>query len=480
VLARQHHLHSHLQNQGAASSALFEAATQNRTDRAHPRQKMTPLFPVRASAWWWWWWLVALLSSETPRSCTLFLRRGGGTASCSSSSIYTHAQVRLESPTTTTTTTSSSLSSSSHQANTRRTAATTTMTKTTRDDYLVQNLDRIVPAFAQFPGTMYAGLIPTSTPWNNDDDGKDSNDGKKALMFWLFAPDEPVYDDTLVVWMNGGPGCSSLGGALFEHGPVTIPLVAAGGGAVTTTQVPNGTPPPPPLAEQLRYNEQSWTRATAMLYLEHPVGTGFSVSDPTQSSVLNETDVARDVYGFLSNFYTIFGPTNDETTTTTDWSRKQLYLFGESYAGMYVPSVAHYIYEQNQALKRNNKHSASAEQQQHPQYSASMPLAGIALGNGWMNALVQGPAVIDYAWWHGLIDSATKRNLHQEWDNCKDTATDTDENVRTRHHPNEPYPFHRFTVPDECGILGAVLSAAGTGQVQWGGPNAYDVTTWDE
>jgi Serine carboxypeptidase len=55
--------------------------------------------------------------------------------------------------------------------------------------------------------------------------------------------------------------------------------------------------------------------------------------------VVNETDVVHDVYGFLTNFYTIFGPAKDETTTT-DWSRKQLYLFGESYTGMYVPSVA--------------------------------------------------------------------------------------------------------------------------------------------
>jgi carboxypeptidase C (cathepsin A) len=444
-------------------------------------------------------WLIVLLllSSETP-CCKFRRRRGGGggdggggiASSCSCSgggSIYTNALRLTESPTTTTT----SLSSSSYHANnnTRRrtaTAKSTTTTTKSRDDYLVRDLDRIVPAFAQFPGTMYAGLIPTTTTPLETNDGNDNDSDTTAaaaaagaLMFWLFAPHEPVYDDALVVWMNGGPGCSSLGGALFEHGPVTIPLVAAG---AFTTPVPPNTP----LKEQLRYNEQSWTRATAMLYLEHPVGTGFSVADTTagRSTVLNETDVARDVYGFLTNFYTIFGLSSDDaattttttTTTTTDWSRKQLYLFGESYAGMYVPSVAHYIYEQNQALERNKKHDASStEQQQH----VHMPLAGIALGNGWMNALVQGPAVIDYAWWHGMIDSTTKRNLHQEWDNCKVTATDTDDSPR-RHRDDQPYPFHRFTVPDECGILGAVLSAAGTGQVQWGGPNAYDVTTWDE
>jgi carboxypeptidase C (cathepsin A) len=114
------------------------------------------------------------------------------------------------------------------------------------------------------------------------------------------------------------------------------------------------------------------------------VGTGFSVSDAAGSTVLNGTDVARDVHGFLTNFYTIFGSNDEALTATTDWSRKQLYLFGDSYAGMYVPSVAHYIYEQNQALERSKKkkkqHSVdSAEEQQH---SVHMTLAGIALGNG--------------------------------------------------------------------------------------------------
>jgi hypothetical protein len=68
------------------------------------------------------------------------------------------------------------------------------------------------------------------------------------------------------------------------------------------------------------------------------------------------------------------------------------------------------------------------------------------LGNGWIDARVQGPAVIDYAYWHGMIDSATFRAMHAEWENCKDGS------------PQNP-PFHDFTVPDECGIMAQVLLA---------------------
>jgi hypothetical protein len=103
-------------------------------------------------------------------------------------------------------------------------------------------------------------------------------------------------------------------------------------------------------------------------------------------------------------------------------------LLTETSAFSYT-SIAYYIHEQNKQNRRPRIH-----------------LSGIALGNGWIDARVQGPAVIDYAYWHGMIDSATHRAMHAEWDNCKDGS------------PQDP-PFHDFTVPDECGIMAQVLLA---------------------
>lgn len=98
-------------------------------------------------------------------------------------------------------------------------------------------------------------------------------------------------------------------------------------------------------------------------------------------------------------------------------------------------------------------------------------LSGIGLGNGWVDARVQGKAVIDYAYWHGMIDSTTKDTLHNQFQVCLDGGV-----------PKPSPPFHAFNTPDECGTMGAVLAAAGAGALggAWsGGPNTYDVTTWD-
>ena len=47
-----------------------------------------------------------------------------------------------------------------------------------------------------------------------------------------------------------------------------------------------------------------------------------------------------------------------------------------------------------------------------------MNLSGIGVDNGWIDAIVQGPIVVDFAWWHDLIDLHTKQVLHKEWNVC--------------------------------------------------------------
>jgi carboxypeptidase C (cathepsin A) len=253
-----------------------------------------------------------------------------------------------------------------------------------------------------------------------------SNNTLFGIAVWLFEPAKMTVDDSLVIWFNGGPGCSSFhAGLLMENGPVTIPLHPAG----YFGQTKNETYGP---------NPYSWTNVTTMLYVEQPVGTGFSYGKEPPN---DEEGVSSDFYGFLLHFYRTF----------PHHATKRLFLVGESYAGYYVPSIAHYIYNQNK------KHTTKTP----------VPLAGIALGNGWADVNIQGPMVIDYAWWHGMIDSVTRDALHEEWQHCS---------LKTG---KEPSPFHPFTVPDECGIMGATLQAAGAGLLPWGAPNTYDVTTFD-
>merc|ERR1719408_183468 len=96
-------------------------------------------------------------------------------------------------------------------------------------------------------------------------------------------------------------------------------------------------------------------------------------------------------------------------------------------------------------------------------------MSGIAIGNGWVDAMKQGPAPIDYAYWHGLIDSPTKDKLWNAWGRCEKKM-------------HMEAPFHDFTIPDECNIMGTIMDAAGANifpKSQHYAPNIYDVTTWD-
>ncbi|DAA77580.1 TPA_exp: putative serine carboxypeptidase [Trichophyton benhamiae CBS 112371] len=148
-------------------------------------------------------------------------------------------------------------------------------------------------------GESYAGLMPIST----------RKDESRELYFWYFPSENPAAKDEITIWLNGGPGCSSLEGLLQENGPFLWQY---------------GTLYPVP-------NPWSWTKLTNMVWVEQPVGTGFSQGKP---SVRSQEDVATQFLGFFRNFVDTF-----------DLHGKKIYIVGESYAGLYVPYIAHAMFE---------------------------------------------------------------------------------------------------------------------------------------
>ncbi|KAJ3175340.1 hypothetical protein HDU87_006290 [Geranomyces variabilis] len=148
-------------------------------------------------------------------------------------------------------------------------------------------------------GESYAGLLPISTAPNEP----------RQLYFWFFPSDATEIKDNvgsdseLLIWLNGGPGCSSLEGLLQENGPFSWQY---------------GTFRPVK-------NPWSWTKLTNVLWIEQPVGTGFSRGTP---NVTSSSDAAAQLLGFLRNWMDTF-----------DYHNKKIYIAGESYAGMYIPYI---------------------------------------------------------------------------------------------------------------------------------------------
>ncbi|KAH7143783.1 Alpha/Beta hydrolase protein [Dactylonectria macrodidyma] len=143
-------------------------------------------------------------------------------------------------------------------------------------------------------GESYAGLLPISK----------SKKEKRELFFWFFPSTNPHAGDEVVIWLNGGPGCSSLSGMLTENGPFLWQ---------------QGTLSPVP-------NSYSWTNLTNVIWIEQPVGVGFSQGKP---NITNEVELGLEFTGFWRNFIETFGLKGATT-----------YITGESYAGYYIPYIA--------------------------------------------------------------------------------------------------------------------------------------------
>jgi cathepsin A (carboxypeptidase C) len=111
-------------------------------------------------------------------------------------------------------------------------------------------------------------------------------------------------NDPVVLWLNGGPGCSSLTGLFLELGPSSIDK---------KLKVVN--------------NEHSWNNNASVIFLDQPVNVGYSYSG---SSVSNTIAAGKDVYALLTLFFHQF----------PEYAQQDFHIAGESYAGHYIPAFA--------------------------------------------------------------------------------------------------------------------------------------------
>lgn len=202
----------------------------------------------------------------------------------------------------------------------------------------MKSIAAVVSALAVAHGANVADEIVSLPGWSDALPSKQYSGYLNAsdtshLHYWLVLSESNPSTDPLVLWFNGGPGCSSLDGFFYEHGPFEI----------------DG-----PDYRTLSLREYRWSAAANVLYIEAPVGVGFSYSD-TASYHLDDDRTANENRAAMENFFAMY----------PELKGNKFFITGESYAGIYVPTLAEAIL--------NGQADGS--------YTGAK-LTGIAVGNG--------------------------------------------------------------------------------------------------
>ncbi|XP_054280674.1 venom serine carboxypeptidase-like [Macrosteles quadrilineatus] len=164
----------------------------------------------------------------------------------------------------------------------------------------------------------YAGFFTVDPAYNSN------------MFFWFFPAYQNNASAPVILWLQGGPGATSLYGLFAEHGPFSVKR-----------------------KHGLKLREYTWTHDHNVIYIDNPVGTGFSFTN-ADGYVKNEAEVGKHLYSALYQFFTLF----------PEYQKNDFFVTGESYAGKYVPSTAYAIHNLNK------------------QAEIKINLKGVAIGNG--------------------------------------------------------------------------------------------------
>lgn len=159
--------------------------------------------------------------------------------------------------------------------------------------------------------TSYSGFFTVDKKYNSN------------LFLWYFPAITTSDESPVIVWLQGGPGASSLYGLFAENGPL---------------KVVNGN---------FQTRDINWALHNHMIYIDSPVGTGFSFTDHIEGLCKNETRIAEHLYSTIVQFLHLF----------PELQMNNFFITGESYAGKYIPAFAYTIHKKNPAadLKINLK-----------------------------------------------------------------------------------------------------------------------------
>jgi carboxypeptidase C (cathepsin A) len=309
-------------------------------------------------------------------------------------------------------------------------------------------------------------------------------------FFWFFEARKDSHTAPLTIWLNGGPGSSSMIGLFREMGPCEV------------VQLPDGSFTTQP-------NVWGWDRSSNLLFIDQPTQVGFSYDkamnvsvdfrhgdiyeamplpkgvpawsfangtfstfdmDHTQNSTIIAASAAwHFLQGFLSAFPQ-YNPGHHPNTATTEAT--SVNLFGESYGGQYGPTFADYFEDQNERRLTGEI---------SPSNTLEIKIATLGIVNGLVDALVQTPStasfVYDNTYDLHTIDQTTWLNLLSNFTNgCEVQAKRCRVQMELSDPKGEGERFDDATsavcarATEEC--MSLVIEA-----IDRSGRNAYDIRT---
>ncbi|CAO3598109.1 unnamed protein product [Absidia cylindrospora] len=161
-------------------------------------------------------------------------------------------------------------------------------------------------------------------------------------FFWFFESRQDPDNAPFTIWLNGGPGCSSMIGLWQELGPCRVN--------------DDGS-------KDVYNTDGSWNKVSNMLFFDQPSNVGFSYG---ADNVHSTEEAAPLAYNLIQVFFEAF----------PKYKSQKLHFFGESYGGHYIPAFADYVLKQNQGLSSSSK-------------KVNVNLESIGIGNGLTDPLIQ-------------------------------------------------------------------------------------------
>ncbi|CAL1548200.1 unnamed protein product [Lymnaea stagnalis] len=175
------------------------------------------------------------------------------------------------------------------------------------------------------------------------------------FFFWHF-PSTVNAEAPLMIWLNGGPAVSSMIGLFWEHGPLEADKDKFG--------------------DSYGIREHTWVGPYSVVYIDNPVGTGYSYSDSAaRGNKLTQDGYTNDLYSFVLQFFKMF----------PEYAERGLYIGGQSYAGKYIPALAYRMF--------TRRHTETAH----------IKLQGILLGGPYFDPPTESVAFFDYLYAVGAI-----------------------------------------------------------------------------